>query len=93
MAFLFYLSVRFWAGATQSSDFFSPARAILFLDATAIQEAVFISIAHCPRGLFARILRCFPLQSVRIAAENRLVCGAKNLVIRCTLLTKTASER
>jgi hypothetical protein len=34
MAFLFYLSVRFWAGATQSSDFFSPAGAILFLDAT-----------------------------------------------------------
>ena len=39
------------------------------------QEAVFISIAHRPNGLFARILRCFPLQSVRIAAENRLVCG------------------
>jgi len=45
-----------------------------------------------PNGLFARILRCFPLQSVRIAAENRLVCGAKILVMRRTLLTKTASE-
>ena len=40
-------------------------------------EAVFVSIAHRSNGLFARILRCFPLQSVRIAAENRLVCGQK----------------
>ena len=32
----------------------------------------------CLNGLFARILRCFPLQSVRIAAENRLVCGQKS---------------
>ena len=56
------------------------------------QEAVFISIAHRPNGLFACILCCFPLQSVRIAAENRLVCGAKILVMRRTLLTKTASE-
>ena len=28
-------------------------------------------------GLFARILRCFPLRSVRIAAKNRFVCGQK----------------
>ena len=42
------------------------------------QEAVFISIAHRLNGLFAHILRCFPLQSVRIAAENRLVCGQKS---------------
>ena len=37
-------------------------------------EVVFISIAHRLSGLFARILRCFSLQSVRIAAENRLAC-------------------
>ena len=39
-----------------------------------VLEAVFISIAHRLNGLFARILRCFPLQSVRIAAEKRLAC-------------------
>ena len=32
-------------------------------------EVVFTSIARRLNGLFARILRCFPLQSVRIAAE------------------------
>jgi ATP-dependent DNA helicase RecG len=36
-------------------------------------EVVFITVAHRLSGLFARILRCFPLQSVRIAAKNRLV--------------------
>jgi hypothetical protein len=35
----------------------------------------------------------FPCNPPRIAAENRLACGAKILVIRRTLLTKTASTK
>ena len=64
---------------------------LLFLRLVAL-EVTFIAIAYRLNGLFATIQRCFPLQSVRIAAENRLVCGAKILVMRRTLLTKTASE-
>jgi len=54
-------------------------------------EVVFTSIACRLNGLFARILRCFPLRSVRIAAKNRLVCR-KNLAIQRTLLIKTTSD-
>ena len=35
----------------------------------------------------------FPCNPPRIAAENCLVCGAKILAIRCTPLTKTASQQ
>jgi hypothetical protein len=55
-------------------------------------EVVFTSIACRLNGLFARILRCFPLRSVRIAAKNRLVSGQKNLAIQRTLLIKTTSD-
>jgi len=55
-------------------------------------EVVFTSIARRLNGLFAHILRCFPLQSVRIAAKNRLVCGQKNPAIQRTLLIKTTSD-
>ena len=37
-------------------------------------EVAFITIAYRLGGLFARILRCFSLQSIRIAAEKRLAC-------------------
>ena len=48
MAFLFYLSVRFWAGATQSSDFFSPAGAILqqVLEFQAAERAAFAALSR-----------------------------------------------
>jgi len=47
---------------------------------------------HRLNGLFAHILRCLPLQSVRIAAENRLVCGQKSSPIRRTLAMNPASK-
>ena len=50
---------------------------LLFLRLVAL-EVTFIAIAYRLNGLFATIQRCFPLQSVRIAAENRLVCGQKS---------------
>jgi hypothetical protein len=55
-------------------------------------EAVSITIAHRLNGFFDRILRCFPLQSVRIAAENRLACGQKISFIRRTLAMETTSD-
>ena len=55
-------------------------------------EAAFTAIAHRLNGIFARILRCFPLQSVRIAAEKRLVCQQKFSSIRRTLAMKVASK-
>ena len=38
------------------------------------KEVAVITIVHRLNGFFASILRCFPLQSVRIPAEKRLVC-------------------
>jgi len=46
---------------------------LLFLRLVAL-EATFIAIAYRLNGLFATIQRCFPLQSVRIATEKRLIC-------------------
>lgn len=54
-------------------------------------EAVFISIAHRPNGLFARILRCFPLQSTKDRCGKPPCIRAKILVVRRTLLIKAAS--
>ena len=51
-----------------------------------------MTIVRRLNGLFAQILRCFPLQSVRIAAENRLVCGQKSSPIRRTLAMNPASK-
>ena len=56
-------------------------------------EAVFISISHCLAGLFAGMLRCFPLESVRIPAEKCLVYQQKFLAIQRTLLMKTTSYK
>ena len=55
------------------------------------QEAVFISIAHRLNGLFARILRCFPLQSAQDCCGKSPCLRTKILVIRRALLTKTTS--
>ena len=56
------------------------------------QEVVSISIAHRLNGLFARILRCFPLQSAQDCCGKSPCLRAKILAVRRTLLTKTASD-
>ena len=56
-----------------------------------ILEVVFISISHRLANLIAGILRYFPLESVRIPAEKRLVYQQKSMAIQRTLLMKTTS--
>jgi len=52
-------------------------------------EVVFTSIACRLNGLFARILRCFPLRSVRIAAKKSR--HSAHLLIKTTSDNKKGS--
>ena len=61
-------------------------------DPNETREVAFIIIAHRLNGLFAAIQRCSSLQSIRIAAENRLVWRQKAAPIRRTLTIKTTSD-
>ena len=53
----------------------------------------FLSVAHRLSGLFARIRRCFPLQSTKDCCGKPPCLRAKILAIRRTPLTKTASKQ
>jgi len=55
-------------------------------------EAVSTSIACRLNGLFARILRCFPLRSGQDRCEKSPCLQAKNPAIQRTLLIKTTSD-
>ena len=58
-----------------------------------VTRSRFLSVAHRLSGLFARIRRCFPLQSTKDCCGKPPCLRAKILAIRRTPLTKTASKQ
>jgi len=58
-----------------------------------VTRSRFLSVAHRLSGLFARIRRCFPLQSTKDCCGKSPCLRAKILAIRRTPLTKTASKQ
>ena len=58
-----------------------------------VTRSRFLSVAHRLSGIFARIRRCFPLQSTKDCCRKPPCLRAKILAIRRTPLTKTASKQ